>query len=67
MGCIANGTAKITAKTVDGGYTADCAVTVGSGSGSASDDQMLWILGGLAGVIVVGAGAAVLMHRRKVL
>ena len=64
---VANGTAKITAKTVDGGYTADCAVTVGSGSGSASDDQMLWILGGLAGVIVVGAGAAVLMHRRKVL
>ncbi|MBR4181155.1 MAG: Ig domain-containing protein, partial [Candidatus Methanomethylophilaceae archaeon] len=61
---VKEGSATITAKTNDGGYTASCAVTVGSGS-ETQDNQWTMIIGAVVAVIVVGAIAGVLLLRKK--
>ncbi len=61
---VKEGSATITAKTNDGGYTASCAVTVESGS-ETQDNQWTMIIGAVVAVIVVGAIAGVLLLRKK--
>ncbi len=61
---VKEGSATITAKTNDGGYTASCAVTVGSGS-ETQDNQWILIVGAIAAVVIVGAIAGVFLLRKK--
>ncbi|MBR2093616.1 MAG: Ig domain-containing protein, partial [Candidatus Methanomethylophilaceae archaeon] len=61
---VKEGSATITAKTNDGGYTASCAVTVGSGS-ETQDNQWTMIIGAVVAVVIIGAIAGILLLRKK--